>query len=104
MDLSLPIITADIPTLETSTAAPSSITPGEPVSTRDVIEMVLKDRRKLDLFLRHETGQRRVIPKLLAISVSGFVLYGVTATVMLNLLRQAGGYWLSLAPASYWTD
>jgi hypothetical protein len=74
------------------------------VSFRDVVEMMLKDRRRLDRHLRDETGQRRVIPFLLAIAVSGFALFGLTVTVLLNLIRQASGYWLPAAPASYWSD
>jgi hypothetical protein len=74
------------------------------VSFRDVVEMMLKDRRRLDQYLRYEAGQRRLMPYLLAISVAGFTLFGLTATVLLNLIRQASGFWLPAAPPSYWTN
>ena len=35
--------------------------------------------------LSNETGQHLLVPKLLGIAVAGFAIYGVVATVMLNL-------------------
>ena len=74
------------------------------VSLRDVVEMLLKDRLRLDRYLRDDSGQRRIIPHLLAVAVAGFSLFGLTATLLLNLVRHASGFWLPAVPASYWTE
>lgn len=73
-----------------------------PLSTTGVVELLLKDREQLDRLLRDEAGQRDLLPKLLAIAMCGFVLYGLVATLMLNLARSSSGFWLPGMPAAYW--
>lgn len=72
------------------------------LSTTGVVELLLKDRQQLDRLLRDEAGQRDLLPKLLAIALSGFVLYGLVATLMLNMARSSSGFWLPGMPAAYW--
>lgn len=68
----------------------------------NVVEMLLKNQRRLDQLLRTEQGQAELIPRLLAVAVGGLALYGVTATVMLNIARDHSGFWLPGLPAAYW--
>jgi hypothetical protein len=103
MDLSLPVISDVAPSAPVTTDS-SNVDAHEPLALRDVVEMLLKDRRKLDLFLRHDAAQRRIIPHLLTVAVCGFALYGITATVLLNLLRDAADFWLPIVPPSFWND
>ena len=103
METSLPILGDELPA-DLAVVEPADVSPPGSISLRDTVEMLLKDRRKLDLFLRHDTAQRRIVPHLLTIAVCGFALYGVTATVLLNLLHRVGDFWLPLVPPSFWND
>jgi hypothetical protein len=73
------------------------------VAPTGVVDLLLKNQRRIDALLRTTDGQRELIPKLLAVAVCGFALYGVTITVMLNLAR-ANGFWLPGLPAASWND
>jgi hypothetical protein len=84
--------------------APNPASLAECTTLSSVVDLLLKDHRRIDGILRIEEGQRRLIPKLLAIAVCGFTLYGVVATVMLNLARSHSGFWLLGLPAAQWTD
>jgi hypothetical protein len=66
-----------------------------------VVELLLKDQAALDRQLRDEAGQRAAIPQLLTVAMTGFALYGVVATAMLNGLRAGTGFWLPGVPASF---
>lgn len=66
-----------------------------------VIELLLKNPKRLDDMLRDENAQRALIPKLLGIAMAGFAIYGVVATAVLNLAHH-GGFWLPYAPPSRW--
>lgn len=77
--------------------APSSL------ETSDVIDLLLKDQCRLDEALRDETNQRVLIPKLLGIAMAGFAIYGVVATVILNLAHRSG-FWLPHVPTAFWND
>lgn len=67
-----------------------------------VVEMLLKDRRKLDQLLRDPIEQRRLIPRLLAVAVGGFSIYGFVATVVLNGLATTYQTWWELVPQATW--
>ncbi len=69
-----------------------------------VIELLLKNQRSLDRLLRDNAAQRLLIPRLLVIALSGFAIYGVVITTMLNLARSASGFWFKFAPAAFWDD
>lgn len=68
-----------------------------------IVDLLLKGRHRIDALLRTTEGQRDLIPKLLAVAVCGFTLYGITITVMLNLARSHG-FWLPGLPAASWND
>lgn len=87
--------------VEPAAAAPA-FNRNSPPSTTQVLELLLKDQAKLDRLLADEAGQRHLSPKLLGIALAGFTIYGVVATVLLNLARQSSGFWLAGVPAAYW--
>lgn len=78
---------------EANTASPST----------GVLDLLLKDQSRIDALLRTVDGQRELMPKLLAVALAGFALYGVTITVLLNLARS-NGFWLTGLPAASWND
>ena len=65
------------------------------------MEMLLKNQPALDRQLRDEAQQRAMIPQLLAIAMSGFTLYGVVVTAILNGIHAKTGFWLPGVPAAY---
>jgi hypothetical protein len=67
-----------------------------------VVEMLLKDREWLDHLLRDPSWQRRLIPRLLAIALAGFAVYGLVATLVLNAIYFKSGYWPELVPHAFW--
>jgi hypothetical protein len=74
------------------------------LSTIGVIEMLLKDREGLDRLLRDADRQRELIPRLLAVSLIGFTIYGVIATALLNAFQAQSGMWLPYVPAATWNS
>ena len=61
--------------------------PAETPRTIDLVELMLKDRRRLDAFIRDEGHAPELIPRLLAVALVGFTIFGVAATVIVNLSR-----------------
>jgi hypothetical protein len=57
---------------------------GEEGSASGLVELMLKDRARLDELLREDSRQAELIPRFLAIALVGFTIYGVAATVVLN--------------------
>jgi len=53
-------------------------------SASGLVELMLKDRARLDELLREESRQAELIPRFLAIALVGFTIYGIAATVVLN--------------------
>src|SRR5690242_2868311 len=80
--------------------APDEARPRTSHSIFDVIEMLLKDHSLLNRLLREERYQRELTPRLLAVAVIGFAIYGVVATAILNGLAQKD-FWLSIVPAAH---
>ena len=76
----------------------------EAVSTTAVIEMLLKDRETLNRLLRDEDRQRDLIPRLMAVAVAGFFVYGILATGIINAFQIRTGFWLPHLPAATWND
>jgi hypothetical protein len=94
-------LTASRPPVEME--APLIAEPLEPVDSReiktgllDLIELILKRRTRLEQIVRDRSLQSMVLPKLLAISILGFVLFGVS----LALVFTASGEWPRLVPAT----
>jgi hypothetical protein len=68
--------------------------------TTELVELMLKDRRRLDLLIRDEAGAPELIPRLLAIALVGFTIFGIAATLIINL----GGAQPSWVPRVRWSD
>ncbi len=69
-----------------------------------VVEMLLKDRARLDRLLRDENEQRTLIPRLLAVALAGFAIYGVVATIVLNAFWSTYHVWWNWVPAARWRE
>ncbi len=93
------------PPVDTAVADPAA----EARPTAGLVELVLKDPGRLDALVRDESRAPELIPRLLAIALAGLTIYGVAATVVVNLAgdlprwmpsaRWSDGTWASLAPA-----
>ena len=77
----------------------------------DLIELILKRRDQLDLLIRQRHLQAELLPRLLAISFAGFVLFAVAMSLVLSaagvwprltnlaeVLHGAGGQAMTFAP------
>ena len=68
--------------------------------TTDLVELMLKDQRRLDALIRDDAPAADLIPRLLAVAVVGFTIFGIASTLIMNL-----GYSLpSWVPRARWTD
>ena len=61
---------------------------------------MLKDQRRLDAFIRDEGRAADLIPRLLTVALVGFTIFGVAATVIVNV----GGVSPSWMPPARWSD
>jgi hypothetical protein len=68
--------------------------------TTDLVELMLKDPRRLDALVRDDTEAPEHIPRLLAIAVLGFTIFGIAATLILNV-GLARPFWV---PRVSWSD
>lgn len=66
--------------------------PAEPLGFWSLLETILKYPERLTLQIRDRSLQRDLVPKLLAISLSGFVFFGVTFSIVL----ASAGVWPEL--------
>lgn len=80
-------------------APPRPIEPRE-LTMLTLLELVLKDRPRLYQALRLPAATPRLLPRLLAISLTGFVLYGVA----MSLVFTATGRWPTLTALSAWLE
>jgi hypothetical protein len=65
-----------------------------------LVDLLLKDGRHLDAMLRDEALAPDLIPRLLAIALTGFTIFGVAATAVVNL----AGTQPSWVPSVQWSD
>ena len=75
----------------------------EPVAVPDVgllglLELILKDRSRLDRLLRAPSLQTALLPRLLGISLAGFVLFGCAMALVLTV----AGHWPALTAIEQW--
>jgi hypothetical protein len=70
------------------------------VKTTDLIELMLKDRRRLDALIRDESLAPELIPKLLAVALLGFSIFGIASTLILNLEPSLPAW----VPRASWSD
>jgi hypothetical protein len=68
--------------------------------TTDLVELMLKDRRRLDALIRENSLAPELIPRLLAVALTGFTMFGIAATLILNL-EPALPAWV---PRARWSD
>ncbi len=57
-------------------------------NTLGLVELLLKNRRGLHQLLRQKTAHAGLLPRLLAISIIGFVLFGVTMSLVLTVSNR----------------
>src|SRR5215207_10229936 len=72
----------------------------KPVNTLGLVELLLKNRRGLHQLLRRSTAHAGLLPRLLAISLTGFVLFGVTMSLVLTVANR----WPSLTAIATMID
>jgi hypothetical protein len=65
-----------------------------------LVELLLKDRRRLYRVLRIEATPAILLPRLLAIALAGFVLFGVAMSLVLTVADR----WPSLSSLTTWVD
>jgi hypothetical protein len=65
-----------------------------------MIELILKDRRRLDQLLRRTTHNVDLASRLLAISLTSFVLYGLAMSITLDASHR----WPQLASPADWIN
>ena len=65
-----------------------------------IVELLLKDRRRLFRILRVPSAPAVLMPRLLAIALMGFVLFGVTMSLVLSV----ADVWPSLTAIATWID
>ena len=74
--------------------------PATDARTTELVELILKDRRKLDALIRDDALARDLIPRLLAVALTGLTIFGIAATLIVNL----GGAQPAWVPPARWTD
>lgn len=84
--------------------APTDASAESELSLTELLDLLLKDRPRLEQSLRMPRRQRRIVPRLLTLGLIGFAIYGIGATVMLNAVRVTWGYWPPGIPAANWND
>jgi hypothetical protein len=76
-----------------------------PVDARELrtfglIELLLKNRRGLRQLLRAKSAQTLLLPRLLMIALTGFILFGITMSLVLTVC----GRWPSLTAVDAWLE
>ena len=74
--------------------------PNDGLQTIDLVDLMLKDRRRLDVLIRDEARAPDLIPRLLAVALLGFTIFGIAATLIVNLV-SALPPWM---PSTRWSD
>jgi hypothetical protein len=64
-------------------AVPDDITTDD-LSLFGLVELILKDRPRLEVAIRRRAWQPTVIPRLLAISLASFVLFGIAMAIVMS--------------------
>jgi hypothetical protein len=65
-----------------------------------LVELLLKDRRRLYRILRVHAAPATILPRLLAIALAGFLLFGVAMSLVLTVASR----WPSLSSLTTWVD
>jgi hypothetical protein len=91
-------MTFDEPVMQPWTA--ESLHETDEGKTTELVELMLKDQKRLDSLIRDESRAPDLIPRLVAIALVGFTIFGIAATLILNL----GGSIPSWVPRANWYD
>lgn len=91
-------MTIDPPVIETWTAGLGDET--SEIKTTELVELMLKNQRRLDGLIRQESRAPDLIPRLLAIALVGFTIFGIAATLILNLADSLPSW----VPRARWSD
>jgi hypothetical protein len=68
--------------------------------TIELVDLTLKDRRRLDALIRDESRAPDLIPRLLALALVGFTIFGIAATLIVNLVSPLPSW----VPSARWYD
>jgi hypothetical protein len=74
--------------------------PARSAKTNQLVELMLKDQPKLDELIRDDTLAPEMIPRLLAVALLGFTIFGIAVTVVMNI----AGVKLDWVPRASWSD
>jgi hypothetical protein len=85
--------------LQGQPSAEATATPAESTFL-GLIELLLKNQRRLDWLSRSTQNQRELIPRLLAIGLIGYTIFGVALAIVFN----AAHVWPELSPLAEWLD
>ncbi|MGH2603370.1 MAG: hypothetical protein ACRDJ9_28800, partial [Dehalococcoidia bacterium] len=88
---------------ESNHCAATGLASCEPVGDSSVaalVELILKDRRRLHRLIRDRARQPELVPRFLAIALAGFLFYGLAMAIVLN----AADVRPQLAPVEDWLD
>jgi uncharacterized membrane protein len=70
--------------------------------TIDLVDLMLKDQGRLDTVIREEARAADLMPRLLAIALVGFTIFGIAATLILNL-GDSLPWWVPRARSTFGT-
>jgi hypothetical protein len=85
---------------EAATPSWAASEPNDDLRMIDLVDLILKDRRRLDSLIRDEARVSELIPRLLTLSLLGFTVFGIAVTLIVNL-TSALPYWM---PSTRWSD
>jgi len=75
-------------------------TRADEITSVNLVEMILKNHRGLHRLLRKPAMYAALLPRLLAIALTGFVLFGIIMSLVLTVSNR----WPALAAISTWID
>jgi uncharacterized membrane protein len=78
----------------------ASDSPGDEPRTMELVELMLKDRPRLDSLIRDDVHAPELIPRLLAVALIGYAVFGIAATLIVNL-SHTQPFWM---PSARWSD
>lgn len=85
---------------KSASAGPPPTWPNSRIGGLDLIEYILKQPETLHQVIREPRGQAALIPRLLGISLLGFLFFGVA----MSLVFAASGTWPALTRIVTWLD
>jgi hypothetical protein len=68
--------------------------------TIELVDLILKDRHRLDGLIREEARAPDLIPRLLGVALLGLTIFGIAATLIVNLVPAVPA-WM---PSSRWSE